>query len=112
MAATPQLVARHEDGVELSTLVWRLAAPMRCVSTAAIGGGFVDCDWVVNAQVPKGYHRDDLEAHGAAISAAARPVTAAYIWTYSASLGMLSEARFSPPIPRQSDGGMCQLMHR
>jgi adenosylcobinamide amidohydrolase len=69
MVAAPQLVAREEDGLELSTLVWRLASPSRCVSTAAIGGGLVDCSWVINAQVPKGYHRDDLDAHGAEIAA-------------------------------------------
>jgi adenosylcobinamide amidohydrolase len=69
MPATPQLVARVEDGIELSTLVWRLASPMRCVSTAAVGGGFIACSWVVNAQVPKGYHRDDLEVHGSEIAA-------------------------------------------
>ncbi|HEX3898711.1 MAG TPA: adenosylcobinamide amidohydrolase [Mycobacteriales bacterium] len=69
MSAAPELVAREEDGIELSTLVWRYASPMRCVSTAAVGGGLVDCSWVVNAQVPKGYHRDDLDAHGTEIAA-------------------------------------------
>ena len=60
MPVTPQLITRTEDGLELSTLFWRLAVPMRCVSTAAIGGGFVDCSWVINAQVPKGYGADSL----------------------------------------------------
>lgn len=69
MPVKPQLVARVEDGIELSTLVWRLLSPMRCVSTAAVGGGLVDCSWVVNAQVPNGYRRDDLDAHGAEIAA-------------------------------------------
>jgi adenosylcobinamide amidohydrolase len=72
MPATPQLVARVESGLELSTLVWRLASPMRCVSSAAVGGGFVDCSWVVNAQVAKGYHRDDLDVHGSEIAAGLR----------------------------------------
>ncbi|HVV76790.1 MAG TPA: adenosylcobinamide amidohydrolase, partial [Mycobacteriales bacterium] len=66
----PELVARDEDGFTLSTLVWRLASPMRCVSTAAVGGGFLDAGWVVNAQVPKAYDRSDVEAHGAELAAA------------------------------------------
>ncbi len=70
MRLPPELVTRTEDGVELSTLVWRLLTPMRCVSTAAIGGGFVDAAWVINAQVPKGYHRADIGAHGTEIAAA------------------------------------------
>jgi adenosylcobinamide amidohydrolase len=68
MRATPQLIAREEDGIELSTLVWRLVSPMRCVSTAAVGGGFTECSWVINAQVPKGYRREDIGAHGAEIA--------------------------------------------
>jgi adenosylcobinamide amidohydrolase len=66
----PQLVRREEDGVELSTLLWRLPRVSRCVSTAAIGGGVSECSWVVNAQVVKGYHRSDLDVHGAEIVAA------------------------------------------
>jgi adenosylcobinamide amidohydrolase len=66
----PELVMRDEDGLELSTLAWRLTAPMACVSTAAIGGGFTECGWVINAQVAKGYHRDDLAAHGTEIAQA------------------------------------------
>jgi adenosylcobinamide amidohydrolase len=66
----PQLVRRTEDGIALSTLVWRLPGIARCASTAAIGGGVNDCAWVVNAQVAKGYRRHDLEAHGAEIAAA------------------------------------------
>lgn len=67
---TPELVTREEDGLQLSTLVWRFPTPARCISSAAIGGGFSDCSWVVNAQVPKGYHRDDLAAHGTEIARA------------------------------------------
>lgn len=69
MHGPPDLVVREEDGLALSTLVWRLATPSRCVSTAAVGGGFTEPDWIVNAQVPKGYHRDDLDQHGAEIAA-------------------------------------------
>ena len=70
MLTAPHLTVRHEAGADLSTLVWRLPRPMCCVSTAAIGGGFSESAWVVNAQVASGYHRDDLELHGAEIAAA------------------------------------------
>lgn len=68
--APPELVMRCEDGVQLPTLVWRLPAVARCVSTASVGGGLSDCAWVVNAQVASGYQRCDLDTHGAQIAAA------------------------------------------
>ena len=63
-------MTREEDGLGLSTLVWQMPEAARCVSTAAVGGGFTTCRWVINAQVPKGYNRDDLDAHGAQIAGA------------------------------------------
>jgi adenosylcobinamide amidohydrolase len=66
----PRLVRREEDGVTLSTLVWELRGASRSASTAAIGGGLTDCEWVVNTQVAKGYHRHDLAVHGAEIVSA------------------------------------------
>ncbi len=70
MNRAPDLTVRREDGAELSTLVWQLPHLMRCVSTAAVGGGFSECAWVINAQVVSGYHRKDLDEHGAQIAAA------------------------------------------
>jgi adenosylcobinamide amidohydrolase len=70
MASLPQLITRDDGGISLSTLVWRLPEPLRCVSTAAIGGGITDTSWVVNAEVAPGYRRTDLEAHGAQIARA------------------------------------------
>jgi len=67
--ATPELTRRIEDGQSLSTLVWRFPAPVRCVSTAAIGGGLTEPSWLVNAQVPHGYARTDLTEHAAQIAA-------------------------------------------
>lgn len=47
----------------VAALVWRLDDPQRCLSTAAVGGGAGDVHWVVNAQVPDGYARTDLDAY-------------------------------------------------
>src|SRR5437763_1975548 len=66
----PDLVMRREDGTELSTLVWWFAEQVSCVSTAAVGGGFAQCSWIVNAQVCEGYRRTDLHTHAAEIAAA------------------------------------------
>lgn len=69
MADAPELLTREDAGITLSTLVWRLLGERQCASTASIGGGLREVRWVVNAQVAKGYHRSDLEAHGAEIAA-------------------------------------------
>lgn len=65
-----QLVVRDDHGARLSTLVWRFDAPMRCVSTAALGGGLTTPSWLVNAQVPHGYGRIDLADHAEEIASA------------------------------------------
>ena len=63
-ATTPaKLAVRSEGGVQLSALAWRFDEPVRCVSTAAIGGGLTEPAWVINAQVPHGYGRTDLDDH-------------------------------------------------
>jgi adenosylcobinamide amidohydrolase len=59
----PQLVERTEDGRLLSALVWQVGDAARCVSTAAVGGGFAEPRWLVNAQVKHGYRRTDLGRH-------------------------------------------------
>jgi adenosylcobinamide amidohydrolase len=69
MPTTPaELIDRHEDGQRLSTLVWRFDEPVVCVSTAAVGGGWTQPSWLVNAQVPHGYHRVDIEEHATQIA--------------------------------------------
>lgn len=65
-----QLVERREADVQLSTLVWRFPRRVRSCSTAAVGGGLGERSWVVNAQVPHGYARTDLDVHAADIAAA------------------------------------------
>lgn len=64
----PELVLRDEDGQELAALVWRLPSPVLVASTAACGGGLGLRRWVVNAQVPSGYRRIDLDRHLAEIA--------------------------------------------
>jgi adenosylcobinamide hydrolase len=52
----------------LAALVWRLETPLRCASTATIGGGIGPRQWVVNAQVPRDYARRDVAAHVAEVA--------------------------------------------
>lgn len=52
--------AEHEGS---PVLVWRFDAPRRTVSSAPHGGGIALRRWVLNAQVPAGYGRTDLDAH-------------------------------------------------
>jgi len=58
-----ELTSRKENGVELDVLVWRLAEPMLCASTASFGGGLGPRNWVFNAQVPSDYQRVDIDQH-------------------------------------------------
>jgi adenosylcobinamide hydrolase len=44
-------------------LSWRLPRPLRCASTASVGGGIGLRDWVLNVEVPLRYARKDLGAH-------------------------------------------------
>jgi adenosylcobinamide amidohydrolase len=54
----------------LPLLVWRFAAPRVVASTAAVGSGVGEREWVINAQVARGYARHDLASHGAELAAA------------------------------------------
>lgn len=65
-----ELLARHEDGVDLHHLVWRLGPGWRVCSSAVLGGGIGPRDWILNAQVPGGYPRMDPDRHLAEIAAA------------------------------------------
>ena len=51
-------------------LVWRFAAPLRAVSSAALGGGIGPRHWVINATVYDSYLRDDPDAHLAELAGA------------------------------------------
>ncbi|WP_116068073.1 adenosylcobinamide amidohydrolase [Asanoa ferruginea] len=63
MPFKPILTARPEDGESIPLLVWRLPAPMRAISSAPLGGGIGQREWVINATVPMSYARDDPHAH-------------------------------------------------
>ncbi|MEU1123522.1 adenosylcobinamide amidohydrolase, partial [Streptomyces sp. NPDC005899] len=63
-------MARHEGGVGLHHLVWRLEPGWRACSSAVLGGGIGPRAWILNAQVPGGYPRLDPDRHLAGIAAA------------------------------------------
>ncbi|MFJ1613532.1 adenosylcobinamide amidohydrolase [Streptomyces sp. NPDC088251] len=67
-----ELLARHEDGLDLHHLVWRLGPGWRVCSSAVLGGGIGPRAWILNAQVPGGYPRLDPDRHLAEIAAAER----------------------------------------
>lgn len=66
----PQLDSHHHDGREWPLLVWRSRDALRTVSSAPRGGGLGLRWWVLNAQVPLGYSREDPEAHIESLAAA------------------------------------------
>lgn len=61
----PELVTHCDDGVgqPAPALLWRFDRPMRAISSAVLGGGLVDCSWVLNAQVTLDYRNDDPAEH-------------------------------------------------
>lgn len=69
MSVPVRLVERIEDGRRLPALVWRAGPGWRMISTAVLGGGLGEREWVLNAQVPGGYARMDPVAHLAEIAA-------------------------------------------
>ncbi|WP_419863473.1 adenosylcobinamide amidohydrolase [Candidatus Poriferisodalis sp.] len=52
-----------------SALVWRFDQPTEVISSAAVGGGIGQIDWIVNIGVGSGYTRTDLDAHAAEVTA-------------------------------------------
>lgn len=52
-------------------LVWSDGVRRRQLSSASVGGGLSDIDWVVNLQVPSDYSRYDLDDHAAEVTEAA-----------------------------------------
>ncbi|TXS52176.1 adenosylcobinamide amidohydrolase [Streptomyces sp. t39] len=52
-------------------LLWAPGRGMRMISSALLGGGTGEREWVLNAQVPPGYRRMDPAAHLAALARAA-----------------------------------------
>ena len=52
-----------------SALVWRFDQPTEVISSASVGGGIGQIDWIVNIGVGSGYTRTDLDAHAAEVAA-------------------------------------------
>ncbi|MEV4119426.1 adenosylcobinamide amidohydrolase [Micromonospora sp. NPDC049645] len=69
MLSEPTLTSRAEDGRHIPLLVWRTEAPLRAVSSGALGGGIGVRRWVLNATVPMSYDREDPAAHLASLAA-------------------------------------------
>jgi adenosylcobinamide amidohydrolase len=65
----PELTRHTTCGHDRPVLVWRFDEPRLVASTATVGGGLGERDWVLNAQVPLDYDRLDLDAHVAEIAA-------------------------------------------
>jgi adenosylcobinamide hydrolase len=61
---TPELT--DVDGTPV--LVWRLARPWLAMSSAVLGGGLGERNWVLNATVQNGYDRLDPDRHLAEIA--------------------------------------------
>jgi adenosylcobinamide hydrolase len=66
---TPARHDRIEHGRRLPLLVWRFDQPMAMASTASVGGGLGERQWVINAQVATDYNRRDQGRHGAELAA-------------------------------------------
>ena len=60
----PMLVDIHPtSGAPGRCLVWRLAVPMRAISSSIIGGGIGPVSWVINMTVDADYARLDPNVH-------------------------------------------------
>ncbi|MFI8206559.1 adenosylcobinamide amidohydrolase [Streptomyces sp. NPDC085937] len=67
----PRRLTRTEDGELLHALLWTAGPGRRTISSAVLGGGIGERDWILNAQVAHGYRRTDPERHLASLAAAA-----------------------------------------
>ncbi|MFD3997764.1 adenosylcobinamide amidohydrolase [Streptomyces sp. NPDC058548] len=61
--ADAALLTHTEQGCDWPLLVWAPGPGVRMVSSAVLGGGIGEREWVINAQVPPGYGRLDPVAH-------------------------------------------------
>jgi adenosylcobinamide amidohydrolase len=59
----PTRYERSEDGSVLPFVVWRWDRPHQVASSAVLGGGVGERNWIINATVARGYDRSDPEAH-------------------------------------------------
>lgn len=52
-----------------NALLWRFDSPVRALSSASVGGGFSEPEWLLNIGVHHDYSRCDLDEHAAEIAA-------------------------------------------
>src|SRR5690606_18274617 len=64
-------LSRTEGGEELHALLWTAGPGWRMISSAVLGGGLGEREWILNAQVSHGYRRTDPDRHLASLAAAA-----------------------------------------
>jgi adenosylcobinamide amidohydrolase len=66
---TPHLVdVGRTEGAPGLCLVWKLAVPMRAISSSLVGGGLSSVGWVINVTVEDDYARMDPADHLAEIA--------------------------------------------
>jgi len=66
-AVEPML--RMLDAAPRGVLLWRWPEAVTALSSAAVGGGLSEPDWVLNIGVDSGYGRTDLTEHAAEVAA-------------------------------------------
>src|SRR5690606_5152379 len=64
-------LSRTEGGEELHALLWTAGPGWRMISSAVLGAGLGEREWILNAQVSHGYRRTDPDRHLASLAAAA-----------------------------------------
>ena len=84
----PDLTRHHTCDHDRPVLVWRFDEPRLVASTATVGGGIGEREWILNAQVPLGYDRVDLDDHVASI--------AAEVGCAGPGVGLLTAAALTP----------------
>jgi adenosylcobinamide hydrolase len=92
------LAWRTEEDGPLPVLVVRFPAPVRMISSAALGGGMGLRRWVINAQVPGTYVRRDPDAHLRQIAAG--------LGLAGPGVGMLTAADVRGDARRRRDDGV------
>ncbi|WP_328945787.1 adenosylcobinamide amidohydrolase [Streptomyces sp. NBC_00250] len=80
------LLTHTEQGRDRPLLVWAPGPGVRMVSSAVLGGGIGERQWVINAQVPPGYDRLDPVAHLRELAAGAGLVGAGVGFMTAASV--------------------------
>ena len=76
----------------MPVLHWQLSEPMRAISSAPLGGGIGERDWIFNAQVPSEYARTDIDTHLGEISAELGLKGAGIGFLTAASVELVAEA--------------------